>query len=59
MNREEKACQGCDYIEAPVLDAGTKYFAENLQKKHQNEEDQLKQVESYKNAEPQDCESLE
>ena len=42
MKREEKACQGCDHIEAPVLDDGTKYFAERLYKKHQREEDQVK-----------------
>ena len=35
MKPREKACQGCDYIEAPVLDDSTRYFKEKLHKKHQ------------------------
>ena len=39
-NEEDQACQGCDYIEAPVLDAGAKFFAEQLRKKHEVRKEQ-------------------
>ena len=39
---DKPACQGCDYIEAPILDEGSRYFAEKLRRKQRNESEKNK-----------------
>ena len=47
-NIKDQACQGCDQIEAPILDAGAQYFKEQLKKKYQSKDTDKKEVEELK-----------